>query len=45
MHIETNVCRNLMHTLLNVDKKSKDNLGARHDLREMKIRLELWAEK
>ncbi|KAG1362425.1 hypothetical protein COCNU_10G006440 [Cocos nucifera] len=45
MHIETNVCGNLVHALLNVDKKSKDNLGARCDLQEMKIRPELWAEK
>ena len=45
MHIETNICDNLVHTLLNVDKKSKDNLGACRDLREMKIKLELWAEK
>ena len=32
IHIETNICGNLVHTLLNVDKKSKDNLGAHHDL-------------
>ena len=34
-----------MHTLLNIDKKSKDNLGAHYDLQEMKIRPELWAKK
>ena len=45
MHIEINVCGNLVHTLLNADKKSKDKLGARRDLQEMKIRPELWVEK
>ncbi|XP_057250653.1 uncharacterized protein LOC125497806 [Beta vulgaris subsp. vulgaris] len=38
MHIEKNVCETLLATLLDIEGKSKDNLNARHDLKEMKIR-------
>ncbi|XP_057249371.1 uncharacterized protein LOC125495692 [Beta vulgaris subsp. vulgaris] len=38
MHIEKNVCETLLATLLDIKGKSKDNLNARHDLKEMKIR-------
>ncbi|XP_070010201.1 uncharacterized protein [Nicotiana sylvestris] len=38
MYIEKNVCNNLIYTLLDLGKKSKDNLEARLDLMEMKIR-------
>jgi len=41
MHIQKNVFDNTANTLLGVDKKSKDNLNARLDLREMGIRLDL----
>ncbi|XP_068495089.1 uncharacterized protein [Phaseolus vulgaris] len=42
MHIEKNVCDNVLYTLLNDPKKSKDNLKARKVLKEMGIRKELW---
>ncbi|XP_039132426.1 uncharacterized protein LOC120269169 [Dioscorea cayenensis subsp. rotundata] len=41
MHIEKNVCENIVGTLLNVDGKSKDNLKCRLDLVDMGIRREL----
>jgi hypothetical protein len=45
MHIEKNVCDNILGTLLGLDGKSKDNLLARQDLEEMNIRKELHPEK
>ncbi|XP_039115825.1 uncharacterized protein LOC120251353 [Dioscorea cayenensis subsp. rotundata] len=44
MHIEKNVCENIVGTILNVDGKSKDNLKCRLDLVEMGIRRELHPE-
>ena len=41
MHIEKNVCENIVGTILNVDKKSKDNLQSRLDLVQMGIRPDL----
>ncbi|XP_074283399.1 uncharacterized protein LOC141607949 [Silene latifolia] len=41
MHIEKNVCDNIINTLLNVPNKSKDNKAARKDMMDMKIRPEL----
>jgi len=41
MHIEKNVCDDLLGTLLNLKGKSKDNLKARKHLHVMKIRSEL----
>ncbi|XP_074297599.1 uncharacterized protein LOC141628340 [Silene latifolia] len=41
MHIEKNVCDNIINTLLNVPNKPKDNKVARKDMMEMKIRPEL----
>ena len=41
MHIEKNVCDNLIGTILNLDGKTKDNIKARLDLKEMGIRQEL----
>ncbi|OMO68751.1 Transposon, En/Spm-like protein [Corchorus capsularis] len=41
MHIEKNVCENIVATILNVDGKSKDNLNSRLDLVAMGIRNEL----
>ncbi|XP_052732446.1 uncharacterized protein LOC128196244 [Vigna angularis] len=44
MHIEKNVFDNLIYTLLNEKPKSKDNLNARKDLKEMGIRQDLWPD-
>ncbi|KAG8491052.1 hypothetical protein CXB51_014206 [Gossypium anomalum] len=41
MHIEKNVCENIIGTILNVDGKSKDNLQSRLDLVDMRIRCDL----
>ena len=38
MHIEKNVFDNIVHTILDVDKRSKDNLNSRLDLKAMNIR-------
>ncbi|KAH0642243.1 hypothetical protein KY290_033841 [Solanum tuberosum] len=42
MHIEKNICDNIIYTLLDDKSKSKDNANARTDLREMRIRPDLW---
>jgi hypothetical protein len=41
MHIEKNVCDNVVGTLMNLDGKTKDHIKARLDLQEMGIRPEL----
>ena len=41
MHIEKNMCENLIVTLLNIPGKSKDGLNARKDLAQLGIRYEL----
>ncbi|CAL1399254.1 unnamed protein product [Linum trigynum] len=41
MHIEKNVCDNILGTLLDIEGKSKDNLKARMDMKEMGIRTSL----
>ena len=38
MHIEKNVCDNVVRTLLNMEEKTKDILKARLDLKLMGIR-------
>jgi len=38
MHVEKNVCDNLISTLLNIQGKTKDGVNAHLDLVEMKIR-------
>ncbi|KAH1091839.1 hypothetical protein J1N35_019096 [Gossypium stocksii] len=38
MHIEKNVCKNIIGTILNIDRKSKDNLQSQLDLVDMGIR-------
>jgi hypothetical protein len=43
MHIEKNVCDNIINTLLNVPGRTKDNKAARDDMVEMGIRPELAA--
>jgi hypothetical protein len=45
MHIEKNVCDNIIYTLLNDNAKSKDHSNARKDLEEMEIRSELWVDE
>ena len=45
MHIEKNVVDNIIGTLLNLDRKTKDNLKARQDLKDIDIRSELHLEK
>ena len=45
MHIEKNVFDNIIDTLLNLDRKTKDNLKARQDLKDIDIRSELHLEK
>ncbi|XP_074356311.1 uncharacterized protein LOC141696014 [Apium graveolens] len=45
MHIEKNVCDNIIGTLLDIEGKSKDNLKARKDLEDLNIREELWLKK
>ncbi|KAM0914261.1 hypothetical protein ACQ4PT_011640 [Festuca glaucescens] len=44
MHIEKNVFDNIVNTVLDVDKRSKDNLNARKDLQVMNIRSDLHAD-
>ncbi|KAL0559314.1 hypothetical protein IC582_003922 [Cucumis melo] len=41
IHIEKNVCDNLVGTLLNIEEKTKDTTNARLDLQDLKIRKEL----
>ena len=41
MHIEKNVCDNLVGTLLNIEEKTKDIINARLDLQDLKIRKDL----
>jgi hypothetical protein len=38
MHIEKNICDNLLGTFMNIDGKSKDTLNSRLDLEDMGIR-------
>nr|XP_016511549.1 PREDICTED: uncharacterized protein LOC107828697 [Nicotiana tabacum] len=45
MHIEKNMFDNIFWTLLNVDRKGKDNLNSRLDLQEMRIRKALHPKK
>ena len=41
MHIEKNVCDNIIGTLFNIDGKTNDNLNARLDMESLNIRHEL----
>jgi hypothetical protein len=41
MRVEKNVCKSLLWTLLNTDRKTRDHRHARADLKKMRIRLEL----
>ena len=42
MHIEKNVCDNIIYTLLNDSAKTKDYINARRDLKDMGLRQDLW---
>ena len=44
MHIEKNVCDNVLYTVLNEPEKSKDHLQARKDLRAMAVRQDAWPD-
>jgi len=44
MHIEKNVCDNIIFTLVNDKDKRKDHVEARKDLQAMGIRRELWPQ-
>ncbi|XP_041001632.1 uncharacterized protein LOC121247331 [Juglans microcarpa x Juglans regia] len=41
MHIEKNICDNVLGTLLNIDGKTKDSANARRDLANLGLRKEL----
>ena len=41
MHVEKNICDNVLGTLMNVDGKTKDNSSARRDLALLGIRKDL----
>ena len=41
MHIEKNVCDNIVNTLLGIDGRTKDNLNYRLDLAELGLRKDL----
>ena len=45
IYIEKNIVDNIIGTLLNLDGKTKNNLKARQDLKDMGIRSELHWEK
>ncbi|KAI0519847.1 hypothetical protein KFK09_007308 [Dendrobium nobile] len=45
MHIEKNICDNILGTLLNIEGKTKDTEKARLDLQDMGIRHELHLQK
>ncbi|XP_075483702.1 uncharacterized protein LOC142523858 [Primulina tabacum] len=45
MHVEKNVCENIIGRLLNVKKKSKDGFNARNDLMHLNIRKELHPQE
>jgi hypothetical protein len=41
MHVEKNVIDNILGTILNIKEKTKDNLVAQQDLKEMGLRPKL----
>ncbi|OWM77764.1 hypothetical protein CDL15_Pgr012466 [Punica granatum] len=45
MHIEKNICENILSTLMNIEKKTKDNIKTRLDLEELGIRKELHLQR
>ncbi|XP_060206292.1 uncharacterized protein LOC132633965 [Lycium barbarum] len=45
MHIEKNICDNILGTIMNAKGKTKDTINTRLDLQEMNIRSELYPIK
>ncbi|XP_039118048.1 uncharacterized protein LOC120253911 [Dioscorea cayenensis subsp. rotundata] len=45
MHIEKNVCDNVLFTLLNDSSRSKDHLNARKDLKDIGCKHDLWPDE
>ena len=45
MHIEKNICDNLVGTILNIGEKTKDTIKAHEDLANLKIRKELHIQR
>ena len=45
MHIEKNICDNILGTLLSIDGKNKDTEKARLDLEDLHIRKELHLQQ
>ena len=44
MHIEKNVCDNVVGTILDIKDKTKDSIKARDDLQKMGLRRHLWVK-
>ena len=44
MHIEKNVCDNILFALLNDSSRSKDHLNAHNDLKDMCCKLDMWPD-
>jgi hypothetical protein len=44
MHIEKNICKSLLGTLLNTGGKTRDHRRAQADLKKMGIRPKLWLD-
>jgi hypothetical protein len=42
MHIEKNICDNILGTLLELEGKNKDTVNARADLENMKFKKKFW---
>ena len=45
MHIENNVCDNMVGTILDIKDKTKDSIKARDDLQKMGLRRHLWVKR
>jgi hypothetical protein len=45
MHIEKNMCKNLIALMLNTKGKTKDDANARKDLKDLRIKEQLWLKK
>ena len=42
IHIEKNICDNVIGMLMNIEFKTRDSAGARRDLAEMGVRIDLY---
>ena len=45
MHIEKNICDNILGTLLEIEGKNKDTINSRLDLKKLNIRKNYWMEE